>query len=234
MKREGRQHGLVRTYRILPSPWNPKPNSRFINSFDSPPTAGLFSKVHPRPTNHSKFTSKCARPRCNGCHMHPCYKSKDKTKGTQKLKSLDVASNYRLINGRLVNSGPGLKFSGFSASGILDHLTNIEDDYVDDEIGGDLENSILSSQEKEAAHEIEEITAANVDDDENRDDVNGLVDDDDDDENRDDVNGLVDDDDENRDGDNGLDDDDAMSFCDLSYVLDQVEEDEGWCLVAEM
>ncbi|XP_021599171.1 uncharacterized protein LOC110605137 [Manihot esculenta] len=199
MKREGVQHGMVRTCRILPSPWNPKPNSRFINRFDSPPTAGLFAKVQPRPTNHSKFTGKCTMPRCNGCHMHPCSKSKDKTKGTQKLKSLDVASNYRLMTWRLVDVGPGLNFSGLSATGMLDHLTN-GDDYVEDEIDhGDLGNSILSSREEEeekAALEIEEIAADKIDD--------------------------VD------------DDDDGMSYCDVSLMLDQIEEDEGWFLVAEM
>ncbi|KAK8710270.1 hypothetical protein V6N13_145603 [Hibiscus sabdariffa] len=59
MKREGRQHGMVRTYRILPSPLNPKPESRFIQQFDLPPTAGLFTKVPVKPTNHSKFTGRC-------------------------------------------------------------------------------------------------------------------------------------------------------------------------------
>ncbi|KAJ1399567.1 hypothetical protein SESBI_30215 [Sesbania bispinosa] len=82
MKREGRQHGMVRTFRILPSPLNPKPNTRF----DSPPTAGLFTKVPSKPTNHSKFTGKCGTPRCSGCHFHPVCKSKSKTKAPKRTK----------------------------------------------------------------------------------------------------------------------------------------------------
>lgn len=101
--------------------------------------------------------------------------------------------------------GPGLNFSGLSATGMLDHLTN-GDDYVEDEIDhGDLGNSILSSREEEeekAALEIEEIAADKIDDDDKIDDVD--------------------------------DDDDGMSYCDVSLMLDQIEEDEGWFLVAEM
>ncbi|GAY48391.1 hypothetical protein CUMW_111320 [Citrus unshiu] len=56
---------MVRTYRIAPSPWNPRPDARTVNKFDSPPTCGLFTKVSQRPTNHSKFTGKCGRARRN-------------------------------------------------------------------------------------------------------------------------------------------------------------------------
>ncbi|KAA0037631.1 putative Calcium-binding site [Cucumis melo var. makuwa] len=86
MKREGRQHGMVRTYRIIPSPWNPRPETRFVNELDFPPTAGLFTKVSSKPTNHSKFTGKCSKPRCSGCRLHPVQKAKDKTKGSRKFK----------------------------------------------------------------------------------------------------------------------------------------------------
>ncbi|QCE10865.1 uncharacterized protein LOC114185936 [Vigna unguiculata] len=86
MKREGRQHGMVRSYRILPSSLNPRPDTRIVTRFDSLPTAGLFVKVSSKPTNHSKFTGKCGTPRCTGCHLHPACKSKGKTKGSQKHK----------------------------------------------------------------------------------------------------------------------------------------------------
>ncbi|KAK9272148.1 hypothetical protein L1049_002519 [Liquidambar formosana] len=122
MKREGRQHGMVRTCRILPSPFNPISGSRHVNEFHSPPTAGLFTKVQSKPTNHSKFTGKCDRPRCTGCHVQPACKSKDKAKGTQKLRSCDVGANHKLIGWRVVDGRPGLNFDGLSASGILDHL----------------------------------------------------------------------------------------------------------------
>ncbi|PQP97108.1 hypothetical protein Pyn_12086 [Prunus yedoensis var. nudiflora] len=55
MKREGRQHGMVRTYGVIPDPLNPRPETRHENRFDSP-TAALFTKVATKPTNHSKFT----------------------------------------------------------------------------------------------------------------------------------------------------------------------------------
>ncbi|KAI3463072.1 hypothetical protein Pfo_019735 [Paulownia fortunei] len=131
MKRQGRQHGMVRTYPILSAPWNPRPMSRNLNELSSPPTAGLFTKVSPKPTNHSKFTGKCGRSKCHNCHIHPACKSKDKVKGAQKIRSSsDVVSNYRLITWRVVDAAPGLKFSGFSATGMLDYLAS--DDYMDD------------------------------------------------------------------------------------------------------
>ncbi|XP_027357526.1 uncharacterized protein LOC113866928 [Abrus precatorius] len=126
MKRKGRQHGMVRSYRILPSPLNPRPNTRFITRFDSPPTAGLFVKVSSKPTNHSKFTGKCDTPRCNDCHLNPACKSKDKTKGTQKHKQ-----NWRVMD------PPHSNLFGLSATETLDHLSN---DYIEDEVeyeGGD-------------------------------------------------------------------------------------------------
>ncbi|XP_031265284.1 uncharacterized protein LOC116123675 [Pistacia vera] len=127
----GRQHGMVRTYKVIPSPWNPTPDTRFVNKFDSPPTSRLFTKVPSKPTNHSKFTGKCGKPRCVECHMHPACKSKDKTKGTQKFNSRDLVSNYKSITWRVTDGRPGLNYSGFSATGILDHLGS---DYGDEEV----------------------------------------------------------------------------------------------------
>ncbi|XVF60129.1 hypothetical protein PTKIN_Ptkin08bG0019000 [Pterospermum kingtungense] len=134
MKREGRQHGMVRTYKILPSPLNPRPETRFVQRFDTPPTAGFFTKVSTKPTNHSKFTGRCGMSRCQGCHMPPACKSKDKTKGTHKLRSSDRIINYRLITWRVVDGRPGSNFSGFSATRILDNLSN---DYEEHEYNHD-------------------------------------------------------------------------------------------------
>ncbi|OVA17587.1 hypothetical protein BVC80_1837g420 [Macleaya cordata] len=103
MKREGRQHGMVRSYMILPSPLNPTPKSKIVNKLDSRPIAGLYTKVTSKPTNHSKFTGKCGAPRCTDCHSHPVNKSKDKAKGTQKLKSCNVAMNHRSLAWRVVD-----------------------------------------------------------------------------------------------------------------------------------
>ncbi|KAK6128293.1 hypothetical protein DH2020_037962 [Rehmannia glutinosa] len=130
MKRQGRQHGMVRTFPIMSAPYNPRPKPRNMNELSSPRTAGLFTKVSSKPTNHSKFTSKCGRPKCHDCHIHPACKSKDKVKGAQKMRSSsDVASNYRLITWRVVAPTQGLKVSGFSAAGVLDYLDRY--DYMD-------------------------------------------------------------------------------------------------------
>ncbi|XP_060193917.1 uncharacterized protein LOC132623202 [Lycium barbarum] len=185
MKREGRQHGTVRTYPILPSPWNPKPEVRYINKSNSPPTAGLFTKVSTKPSNHSKFTGKCGRPRCTSCHIHPAGKSKDKTKGTQKLKTRgDVVS---LVTWRVVDARPGLNFSGFSTTGLLDHLDNSDYSYYMDH---DDDHGIYY----DAPDEIEEIDDCE---------------------------------------DNGVDDDEEekMSFIEVGFVWENVEEDGDWCVV---
>ncbi|KAL0737653.1 hypothetical protein Bca4012_013863 [Brassica carinata] len=47
MRREGRQHGIVRTYRILPPP---PVNPRLVNSATSPSTSALFTKWPSKPT----------------------------------------------------------------------------------------------------------------------------------------------------------------------------------------
>ncbi|KAI8028744.1 hypothetical protein LOK49_LG01G04128 [Camellia lanceoleosa] len=205
MKREGRQHGMVRSYRVMPSPFNPRPDSRLINQFDSPPTAGLFTKVSTKPTNHSKFTGKCTRPRCVECHLHPGSKSKDKAKGTHKLRSGDVVSNHRLVSWRVVDAAkPGLNFPGFSASRVLDHLDNDdywnEDDDCEDEVYE--ESCELAHRDFVAEFEIEISSGAvEIEDD--------------------------------QDGENEGDEEsgDTTSFCDVGLVWDRADEDEGWCLV---
>ncbi|CAB4305734.1 unnamed protein product [Prunus armeniaca] len=195
MKREGRQHGMVRTYRVLPDPLNPRPETRHVNRFDSPPTAGLFTKVATKPTNHSKFTGKCGKPRCTECHIHPASKAKDKTKGNHKLKSSDVLSNHRLVTWRVVDSRPSSNFSGFSATGILDHLStrdydnNDDDDEEDDEINGYASRAY---------------------------------------DNRNDHDVRVDFDEVEEDGNY-----EEMGFFNVEYVIDPIEEDEFWCLVAQ-
>jgi hypothetical protein len=136
MRREGRPHGMVRAYAVLPPPWNPKPGGdRKFNKFDTPTTAGLFTKVSSKPTNHSKFTGKCGKPRCLECHLQPCCKAKHKTKGSHKVKSQDVLSNSnaQFIAWRVVNGRHGSNLSGFSATGMLNHLASTGDhDYADE------------------------------------------------------------------------------------------------------
>ncbi|MCD7467020.1 hypothetical protein HAX54_004191 [Datura stramonium] len=133
MKREGRQHGLVRTYPIVPSRWNPTPNSRYVNKLNSPPIAGLFTKASPKPSNHSMFTGKCGRSKCTICHFQPA----GKVKGTKKQKGWDIVSNNRLMIWRVTDTRPRLTFSGFSATTILDHLAADYKDLDDDDDGND-------------------------------------------------------------------------------------------------
>ncbi|KAK3183714.1 hypothetical protein Dsin_031000 [Dipteronia sinensis] len=225
MKREGRQHGLVRTYRIIPSPLNPRPDSRFVNRFESPPTSGLFTKVPTKPTNHSKFTGKCGKSRCTTCHLHPACKSKDKTKGTQKLNSRDMVYNHKLITWRVVDARPGLNFSGFSASGILDHLGSGDyynymdddevDDYYDDHDGASYDQHHYNDDvglmgQEERALEMGGGGGSSSEVADNRDGV-------------DEYNDVEDENDEG-----------VMSFCDVGMVFDQViEGEEGWCLVGD-
>ncbi|KAK4751356.1 hypothetical protein SAY87_004838 [Trapa incisa] len=136
MRREGRQHGTVRTYRVLPAPYNLREGSRLVNRLESPPSFGLFARVPSKPTNHSKFTGKCGKGKCTECHLGPVHKSKDKAKGSQRLKSTD-----RLVTWRVIDGGPGGSCSsGLSATVLLDHLSNHctfdedeEESYVDDE-----------------------------------------------------------------------------------------------------
>ncbi|KAG9158247.1 hypothetical protein Leryth_000381 [Lithospermum erythrorhizon] len=194
MKREGRQHGMVRTYPITSQNFVPFLENS-VNKLSSPPTAGLFTKVSQKPTNHSKFSGKCGRSKCTSCHIHPACKSKDKAKGTNKLRSHDVVSNYKLVTLGVVDSGYGLKFTGVSATGILELLgnnyygDNYDDSEEDDGFEGSNDHANISHAriEIEEVEEIEEINKNNAG--------------------------------------NVLDDDDVMSFCDVDLVCEQIDED---------
>ncbi|KZV15160.1 hypothetical protein F511_30246 [Dorcoceras hygrometricum] len=144
MKREGRQHGMVRAYEMLSSPGDSRPRRRMINEVTSPPTAGLFTRVPTKPTNHSKYTGKCGRPRCRGCHSHPVCKSMDKVKGARKIRS--------------TLEGPqGLKFYGFSACGVLSYLDLVDREYDDDHTDQQQEEDVVLRASSSLALEIEEI-----------------------------------------------------------------------------
>ncbi|KAL7135884.1 hypothetical protein ABFS83_11G128200 [Erythranthe nasuta] len=140
MKREGRQHGMVRTYLAASAPWDPRPKPRNAIQLSSPPTAGLFTRVSSKPTNHSKFTGKCGRPKCRGCHDCPPAKSKDKIKGAHKVRSSSE-----------IVSGSRFKLTGFSASGVVDYLDKYDVDVdVDvDDIDIDVDIDVDYDQEIE-------------------------------------------------------------------------------------
>ncbi|KAL4577142.1 hypothetical protein LXL04_013245 [Taraxacum kok-saghyz] len=121
MKREGRQHGVLRSYIILPATLSQR---RYAKMVETASVSGLYTKVSRKPTNQSKFTGKCGKARCIGCHIHPATKSKDKGKGTMKLRS--------------IGSDPGLIGypAGTSATGVLAYLASKECYADDDEYGG--------------------------------------------------------------------------------------------------
>ncbi|CAH8331907.1 unnamed protein product [Eruca vesicaria subsp. sativa] len=87
MKREGRQHGFVRTWMILQAKFNSRLANQYVNQLHSPPAFGVFTKVSSKPTNHSKFTGKCEKIKFSNCHMSPATKSADKSKGRHRLKA---------------------------------------------------------------------------------------------------------------------------------------------------
>ncbi|MFQ6664549.1 hypothetical protein Gotur_031622 [Gossypium turneri] len=118
MKREAPQQGVVRTYPVHLSPWNPKPKTRSVQTLDSLPVSGSFSRVTPKASNHSKFSGKCGRLHCVEYHLNPVSKSKGKSKGTQKFRTCNLA---------------GFNFSGFSATGVLEYLYSFNDDDDDDD-----------------------------------------------------------------------------------------------------
>ncbi|THF94710.1 hypothetical protein TEA_002935 [Camellia sinensis var. sinensis] len=122
----------------------------------------MFTKVAPKPTNHSRFTGKCGRPRCRGCHQHPASKSINKTKATHKLRSANLVSNCRLATWRVVDAKPGLNFPGFSVSRVLDHLDN--NDYWDEDDDDDCEDEAYAEdsyqdRENEGDEESEVTTS---------------------------------------------------------------------------
>ncbi|KAG0485836.1 hypothetical protein HPP92_009915 [Vanilla planifolia] len=98
MRREGRQHGKVLTTNI--SYLSEKPSSKQRSMLEAPVLCGNFVKAPSKPTNRSRFTSRCSRPRCHLCHDHPVNKSRAKTKGmhkhSERYSSL-LEEGYRIV-----------------------------------------------------------------------------------------------------------------------------------------
>ncbi|CAH2047933.1 unnamed protein product [Thlaspi arvense] len=121
MKKEGHQHGVVRTCMILSSEFNRRPTNHFVNRSGSPPAFGVFTKVPSKPTNHSKFTGKCERSKYSNCHVSPATKSADKSKGRRKLHATAWWAEDKL--NRFVGSDSS------SAKSILDTLCDEDYDH---------------------------------------------------------------------------------------------------------
>ncbi|KAJ6812286.1 uncharacterized protein M6B38_149330 [Iris pallida] len=150
MRREGWQRGTVRcAARTTTGPADADAGEE--EAWSSNAKAPSVAK----PSNHSKFSGKCKRARCAACHSHPVSKSRDKAKGTHKLRSCDVALNHRLVSWRVapaedddVGSAHWSKYSGFSASGILDQLSSERDCRGDDE-----DQDVVEEEEEEEEEE---------------------------------------------------------------------------------
>ncbi|CAL4907360.1 unnamed protein product [Urochloa decumbens] len=142
MKREGWQHGTVRI--------NRNKLLRVAAAADCEEAAVgamALGKAPAKPTNASKATGKCRRPRCAGCHYHPVTKARDKAKGAHKLHACDVALNHRLVSWRVVDGGGAgssgiLDYKGTSASSLLAYLAGSGSSWhEDDDDGGSLETA---------------------------------------------------------------------------------------------
>ncbi|KAL9233706.1 hypothetical protein vseg_008666 [Gypsophila vaccaria] len=142
MRREGRLHEMVRTLTIQPA-------GRVQNKVEASLTADLFTKVPPKPTSHSKID-----------FIHPTVKSKDKSKGSLKIKSGDNKLSYKVIGWSVLPDDRSDKtlVAGNSASKILEDLyhdddnynnnnnnnsNNNHDDYNDDDEGVDMDEKVV-------------------------------------------------------------------------------------------
>ncbi|XP_062181495.1 uncharacterized protein LOC133885766 [Phragmites australis] len=135
MKREGWQHGTVRISRSK--------QLRIAADDDEEATVGavVLGKAPAKPTNASKSTGKCRRPRCAGCHHHPVTKARDKAKGAHKLRDCDVALNHRLVSWRVIDgtaAGTGIPdYKGTSASSLLAYLAGGDSSWHEDDDDGE-------------------------------------------------------------------------------------------------
>lgn len=178
---------------------------------------GHFIKVPNKPTNLSKFTGRCRHPYsgCKCCHINPAYKSKDKTKGTMKLRSIDSETMLTKY------------YSGNSVTGVLAYLAD-ENGYNDDDY--DHQDTVEENYNYAYGygHAYDDHDHGHDDDDDDTHEIDlrvgfgigiGIE------EHENDVDvGEIDDDDDN------------MSFCDVGLCWghgdgDEYGDDDGWYLV---
>ncbi|RLM69295.1 uncharacterized protein C2845_PM17G08710 [Panicum miliaceum] len=138
MKREGWQRGTIRINRnkLL------RVAAAASDCEETAIGAMTLGKAPAKPTNASKTTGKCRRPRCAGCHYHPVTKARDKAKGAHKLHAGDVALNHRLVSWRVVDgggaggSGIPADYKGTSASSLLAYLAGSGSSWHEDDNDG--------------------------------------------------------------------------------------------------
>ena len=119
MRREGRQHGIVRTYRILPPPLNP----RLVNSATPSTSSAVFTKLPSKPTR---------------AHRRIWYGQ------VHWLRSNDMASSssYKLLTCRIITR-PGTR-SILDLAG-LSELNGNGDDFKEDK-GGEAEDEMTKRE----------------------------------------------------------------------------------------
>ncbi|KAL5997278.1 hypothetical protein ACLOJK_008208 [Asimina triloba] len=254
MKREGRQHGMVRTELLLPPPWNSRMKNKMINECNSPLAADFYAKVSSKTRYPSKFTGKCGKPRCMCCHWHPVCKSRGKAKGTHKLKSYDVAVNHRLLGWRVVDNGVGLNYTGVSASDMLRHLYGKHCHEMDEEEEEGGEEGMVQDGQVSFVHgstildrcnleAVEDLgpSGAKIEEDDGDEDIGpsgAKSEEDDEDIGPSGVDtGEDDEDDGDEDiGPSGVDieEEDDMGFYYVGTVWDFVDDDGDWCVVGQI
>ncbi|KAK8923517.1 hypothetical protein KSP39_PZI019297 [Platanthera zijinensis] len=89
MRREGRQHGMVQTIFNL----SEDVHSKFPIQIDGP-FMGVFTKAPSKPTNSSRYTSRCRKPGCGNCHRRPASKALAKIKGSRKHSTVEVSDFF--------------------------------------------------------------------------------------------------------------------------------------------
>lgn len=244
MKREGWQHGTVRISRskVLRT----AAAGADAEAADEAVMAVAVAKAAAaaKPTNASRSTGKCRRPRCAGCHAHPVTKAKDKAKGAHKLRACDVALNHRLVSWRVVDQGNGVpEYRGKSASSLLAYLAggsgnswHEEDDDAAAEGGApdnglsDLYDLFVGRRADEAGTGAQEADPDLAPRDTDVDDVEGEI------QATGEQSLLLLDDKEDGDDDEEEEEDDDMGFCmvGVTIAVEFSDGEEDWIVVEEI
>uniref|UniRef100_A0A2P2Q689 Uncharacterized protein n=1 Tax=Rhizophora mucronata TaxID=61149 RepID=A0A2P2Q689_RHIMU len=168
-----------------------------------------------RSAGSPKFAGNSRQPaRWSQCHMQPSVKPKNRTTSNFTYNKGISVTKPRWSHGdvvscnyyRTLNSRVAdvRRVSGYSATEILDLLTHDFPDDDDDENGREIDGSVDVNDEADARQEVQDDAIAYEDKNQ----------------------GDYDDCNENC-------HDDHMSFCELGFILDEIEGEEGWCLVAQ-
>lgn len=85
------------------------------NKIDGP-FMGAFTKAPSKPTNSSRYTSRCRVPRCGNCHDHPVNKARAKTKGNHRHRD-EISDFYVKGDRRMSREGGDVKYESGDSGG---------------------------------------------------------------------------------------------------------------------